>query len=101
MQTVFRNPLADPFVLGVNSGASLGVAIVLLTLAPLGIGLTEGLGGGQMALIIAAHIGRSRHAVHRPRAFTTRRYHVRPHHRPDDQLYRRCHRQYPDVFQHG
>ncbi len=54
MQTVFRNPLADPFVLGVNSGASLGVAIVLLTLAPVGIGLTEGLGGGGQMMVIAA-----------------------------------------------
>ena len=32
MQTLFRNPLADPFVLGVSSGASLGVA--LSSLAP-------------------------------------------------------------------
>jgi len=31
MQTLFRNPLADPFVLGVSSGASLGVALVVLT----------------------------------------------------------------------
>jgi len=30
MQTLFRNPLADPFILGVSSGASLGVALVLL-----------------------------------------------------------------------
>ena len=30
MQTVFRNPLADPSVLGVSSGASLGVAMVVL-----------------------------------------------------------------------
>ncbi len=30
MQTLFRNPLADPFVLGVSSGASLGVALVVL-----------------------------------------------------------------------
>lgn len=30
MQTLFRNPLADPFVLGINSGASLGVALVVL-----------------------------------------------------------------------
>ena len=37
MQTVFRNPLADPFVLGVNSGASLGVAIVLLAIGPIGL----------------------------------------------------------------
>ena len=30
MQTLFRNPLADPFALGVTSGASLGVALVVL-----------------------------------------------------------------------
>lgn len=30
MQTYFRNPLAGPFVLGISSGASLGVALVLL-----------------------------------------------------------------------
>lgn len=30
MQTIFRNPMAGPYVLGVSSGASLGVAIVLL-----------------------------------------------------------------------
>lgn len=30
MQTLFSNPLADPSLLGVNSGASLGAAIALL-----------------------------------------------------------------------
>ena len=30
MQTLFRNPLAGPYVLGISSGASLGVAIMLL-----------------------------------------------------------------------
>ncbi len=30
MQTIFRNPLAGPYVLGVSSGASLGVAIFLM-----------------------------------------------------------------------
>ncbi len=30
MQTVFRNPLAGPFVLGITAGASLGVALVVL-----------------------------------------------------------------------
>ncbi|MGK7392103.1 MAG: FecCD family ABC transporter permease [Candidatus Cyclobacteriaceae bacterium M2_1C_046] len=30
MQTYFRNPLAGPFILGISSGASLGVAIVVL-----------------------------------------------------------------------
>ncbi|MBP1637892.1 MAG: transport system permease protein [Bacteroidetes bacterium] len=31
MQTLFRNPLADPYVLGVSSGASLGVALVMMS----------------------------------------------------------------------
>ncbi|TVP78960.1 MAG: iron ABC transporter permease [Puniceicoccaceae bacterium] len=58
MQTVFRNPLADPFVLGVNSGASLGVAIVLLSLGPVGLSLTGGLAGsGQVLLILASSGG--------------------------------------------
>ncbi len=32
MQTVFRNPLAGPYVLGISAGASLGVAIVIMGL---------------------------------------------------------------------
>jgi iron complex transport system permease protein len=35
MQTLFRNPLAGPDVLGVSSGAGLGVALTLLTLSPI------------------------------------------------------------------
>lgn len=58
MQTIFRNPLADPFVLGVNSGASLGVAIVILILAPAGISLTESLNAsGQTLVVIASTSG--------------------------------------------
>ena len=30
LQTVFNNPLADPSILGVSTGASLGVAVVML-----------------------------------------------------------------------
>ena len=36
MQTVFRNPLAGPSVLGISSGASLGVACVVLLSGSLG-----------------------------------------------------------------
>lgn len=58
MQTIFRNPLADPFVLGVNAGASLGVAIVLLVLAPAGISLTQNLElSGHLLVLIAASLG--------------------------------------------
>jgi len=42
MQTLFGNPLAGPFVLGINAGASLGVAIVVLAvnqIGPLALGL--------------------------------------------------------------
>ncbi len=35
MQTLFRNPLAGPDVLGISSGAGLGVALTVLTLSPL------------------------------------------------------------------
>jgi iron complex transport system permease protein len=35
MQTVFRNPLAGPYVLGISSGASLGMALVMLGFSPL------------------------------------------------------------------
>ena len=37
MQTLFRNPLAGPYVLGVSSGASLGVALFILGAPLLGI----------------------------------------------------------------
>ncbi len=36
MQTMFRNPLAGPYVLGINAGASLGVALFTLALPMLG-----------------------------------------------------------------
>lgn len=36
MQTVFRNPLADPYLLGISSGASLGAALMMLGLPLLG-----------------------------------------------------------------
>ncbi len=58
MQTLFKNPLADPFVLGVNSGASLGVAIVVLAIAPVGIQLAEQLdASGQLLIILASSSG--------------------------------------------
>lgn len=44
MQTLFRNPLAGPYVLGLSSGASLGVALLLLA----GAGTTLGIAGAAM-----------------------------------------------------
>lgn len=54
MQTLFRNPLADPYILGISSGASLGIAILILLVS---------LGGfstillSNWSFIIAAAIG--------------------------------------------
>lgn len=58
MQTLFRNPLAGPFVLGISSGASLGVAIVLLGAGGAGATLLAGLGTlGDLGIALAATIG--------------------------------------------
>lgn len=40
MQTLFRNPLADPFILGISSGAGLGVAIFIMGFSAFGITLS-------------------------------------------------------------
>lgn len=58
MQTVFRNPLAGPSVLGISSGASLGVAFVVLFSGSIGRVALSHLGFmGEVALSIAAIIG--------------------------------------------
>ncbi len=58
MQTVFRNPLAGPSVLGISSGASLGVAFVVLFSGSIGGVALSHLGFiGEVALSIAAIIG--------------------------------------------
>ena len=58
MQTVFRNPLAGPSVLGISSGASMGVAFVVLLSGSLGGVALSKLGFmGEIALSIAAVIG--------------------------------------------
>lgn len=59
MQTFFRNPLAGPYVLGISSGASLGVAAVVLG-AGGGIGASFIAGlhlGGNLLLAAAAALG--------------------------------------------
>lgn len=63
MQTFFRNPLAGPYVLGISSGASLGVALFILgaplfglsaTFASLGIAGAAWIGAAAVLVIIAA-----------------------------------------------
>ena len=56
LQTAFRNPLAGPSIFGINSGASLGVALVMLLL---GGSITAGSFSlsGFAAILFAAFIG--------------------------------------------
>jgi iron complex transport system permease protein len=55
MQTLFRNSLADPYILGVSSGASLGVALVMMAATFLPVAFVS----SGWALIAAAIIGAS------------------------------------------
>ena len=55
MQTLFRNPLAGPYVLGISSGASLGVALFILG-API-LGLTGNLVFSTLGIAGSAWIG--------------------------------------------
>lgn len=56
MQTLFRNPLAGPFVLGISSGASLGVALLIMGSTALAGFFSVGF-INDVSLIIAASIG--------------------------------------------
>lgn len=58
MQTLFRNPLAGPYVLGLSSGASLGVAIVVLGSGILPLGLSK-IFTSSLGLVLASGIGSS------------------------------------------
>ncbi|PSG86489.1 FecCD family ABC transporter permease [Aurantibacter aestuarii] len=56
MQTLFKNPLAGPYVLGITSGASLGVAILILGSSIFGGFLATFL-MSKWSLVIAASLG--------------------------------------------
>lgn len=58
MQTFFRNPLADPFLLGITSGAGLGVALVVLATGVSSAGIFGAVGFlGGAGLLGAASLG--------------------------------------------
>ncbi len=58
MQTLFQNPLADPYILGVSSGASLGVALIVLGTGTTGTFLLAGIGLlGDLSIAVASFIG--------------------------------------------
>lgn len=56
MQVLFRNPLAGPYVLGITSGASLGVALLMLGAPLLGLTVSGGLGIAGAAWVGAAAV---------------------------------------------
>lgn len=56
MQTLFRNPLAGPFVLGISSGASLGVALIILGSGLFG-GVLSGILIGKWSIVLASSLG--------------------------------------------
>ncbi len=56
MQTIFRNPLAGPDVLGISAGASLGVAILVLGFSSV-LSVDMFSIGGSWALVIMAWLG--------------------------------------------
>ena len=56
MQTMFRNPLAGPYVLGLSSGASLGVALVLMGATVFG-GAAAAMFFSSWGLVIASSLG--------------------------------------------
>ncbi len=58
MQTLFRNPLAEPYILGVSSGASLGVALVVTGWGGAGGAFTASVAGfGRIGIVLAASAG--------------------------------------------
>ncbi|PLS68024.1 MAG: iron ABC transporter [Cyanobacteria bacterium M5B4] len=57
MQVLFNNPLAGPFALGVSSGASLGVAIVILATEALGrVSIALGSGSTLIGALMGAFL---------------------------------------------
>jgi iron complex transport system permease protein len=58
MQTFFRNPLADPFILGITSGASLGVALVVLGIGSFSVASVVAFGvRGDLVIAFVSSIG--------------------------------------------
>jgi iron complex transport system permease protein len=58
LQTLFRNPLADPWVLGIVHGAGLGVAVMVVVVSWFGTDLLASLGlAADVAYIIAGGLG--------------------------------------------
>lgn len=57
MQTLFRNPLAGPYVLGISSGATLGVALTMLGASAFALPLASGLLLSSLGTAGAAFLG--------------------------------------------
>lgn len=68
LQTIFKNPLADPSILGISTGTSLGTVVALLLGIEFGTSLSVAFGvvGGSLAIaliFVFAHSRKSSHAA--------------------------------------
>lgn len=57
MQTLFKNPLAGPYILGISSGGGLGVAIYIMGLSILGISASSLSFSGGLGIILFSILG--------------------------------------------
>ena len=62
MQAVFRNPLADPHIMGISAGAGLGAAVAVLAIPSAALGIPAGavLGALLTSLVVIAAAGKTR-----------------------------------------
>ena len=68
MQTLVRNPLAEPYILGISSGASAGLSLFYLGVLPAVLGTTltgslAGFAGGLFAITVVYLVARTSHSV--------------------------------------
>lgn len=57
MQTLFRNPLAGPYILGISSGAGLGVAVFIMGFSVVGISINGSILLSNYGIVISAVLG--------------------------------------------
>lgn len=65
MQALLRNPLAEPYILGVSGGAALGAIVGLVWGLALGASMTAAFAGGMLSLLLVLALARGRDTAFR------------------------------------
>jgi iron complex transport system permease protein len=65
MQALLRNPLAEPYILGVSGGAALGAIAGLVWCLALGASMTAAFAGGMLSLLLVLALARGRDTAFR------------------------------------